>query len=232
MTVAPNGDVYAVDYGNLGSGGDIYKQTGGAGNFNALSQTHRNWRGITATPNGDIYASVYNGDIYKQTGGIGDFIATGQTPNNWYGMTSTVNGDVYVASISGDIYRSSSAPSITAQPVSLTKSVRDKATFSVTATGYPIPSYQWYQGNIPLTNSEKVSGATTSTLILNNLSLNEAGGYRVRVYNGESPDAISSTVLLNVLTEEIFGNGHGSRNLIVNVNKFGKIFGSMQDFSG
>jgi hypothetical protein len=38
MATAPNGDVYAAV-----QNGDIYKQTGGVGDFTALSQTTRNW---------------------------------------------------------------------------------------------------------------------------------------------------------------------------------------------
>ena len=39
------GDVYACVYG-----GDIYKQAGGIGDFEALEQTSRNWVGLAATP--------------------------------------------------------------------------------------------------------------------------------------------------------------------------------------
>ena len=91
-------DVYACDYN-----GDIYKQTGGTGDFIALGQTLRSWSGMT-TLGGDVYACVTGGDIYKQTGGTGDFIALGQTLRSWYGMT-TLGNDVYASAISGDIYK-------------------------------------------------------------------------------------------------------------------------------
>ena len=58
--------------------GDIYKQTGGTGDFVALGQTSLNWTGMT-TLGTDVYACVQNGDIYKQTGGTGDFVALSQT---------------------------------------------------------------------------------------------------------------------------------------------------------
>ncbi len=54
-------DVYACVYY-----GDIYKQTGGVGDFIALGQASRDWRGMTTLGN-DVYASETNGDIYKQT---------------------------------------------------------------------------------------------------------------------------------------------------------------------
>ena len=65
MAAAPNGDVYASVYY-----GDIYKRTGGIGNFNPLGQTHRYWWGMAAAPNGDVYATSFGGDIYKQSPGI------------------------------------------------------------------------------------------------------------------------------------------------------------------
>ena len=49
--------------------------------FNALGQTHRDWEGMAAAPNGNVYAADSNdGDIYMQTGGVGDFVALGQPP--------------------------------------------------------------------------------------------------------------------------------------------------------
>ena len=97
MTTIGNG-VYASV-----ANGDIYKQTGGVGNFVALGQTSRNWLGMTTLGN-DIYACVYDGDIYKQTGGVGNFIALGQTSRYWRGMT-TLGTDVYASVANGDIYK-------------------------------------------------------------------------------------------------------------------------------
>ncbi len=84
------------------SSADIYKQAEGAGNFVALGQTSRDWRGMTSA-NGNVYASVFNGDIYMQTGGVGNFVALGQTTRRWFGMASA-NGNVYACVNSGDIY--------------------------------------------------------------------------------------------------------------------------------
>jgi len=74
----------------------------------ALSQTSRNWIGMCAAPNGDIYASVTGGDIYKQSGGTGDFVALSQTSRNWsLGMAAAPNGDIYAAAWGDDIYKQS-----------------------------------------------------------------------------------------------------------------------------
>jgi hypothetical protein len=81
------------------SGGDIYMQTAGTGNFAALSQTSRAWRGMAAAPNGNVYACVYGGDIYMQTAGAGNFVALGQTSRLWRGICAAPNGDVYASSL-------------------------------------------------------------------------------------------------------------------------------------
>ncbi|MFM6187855.1 MAG: hypothetical protein ACKPEQ_31335, partial [Dolichospermum sp.] len=73
------------------------------GNFVSLSQTSRQWHGVTALGN-DVYCCVFGGDIYKQTGGTGNFIALGQTNRQWNSMT-TVGNDVYATVYGGDIYK-------------------------------------------------------------------------------------------------------------------------------
>jgi len=77
---------------------------GGTGDFVALGQTSRNWRGPAAAPNGNIYACVVGGDIYMQTGGTGDFVALGQTSRDWIGMAAAPNGNIYASVYGGDIY--------------------------------------------------------------------------------------------------------------------------------
>ena len=79
--------------------------TQGTTAFTGLGQTSRNWIGMAAISNGDIYVSVLGGDIYKQTGGIGNFVALGQTTRNWYYMAAAPNNDVYACVLGGDIYK-------------------------------------------------------------------------------------------------------------------------------
>jgi hypothetical protein len=97
MTVLGN-DVYCSV-----SNGDIYKQTGGTGNFVGLGQSTRNWQRMTTLGN-DVYCSVGTGDIYKQTGGTGNFVGLGQSTRTWRGMT-VLGDDVYCAVSNGDIYK-------------------------------------------------------------------------------------------------------------------------------
>jgi hypothetical protein len=204
MTVAPNGDVYA----SVAVNGDIYKQTDGT--FIALNQTLRSWRNMAAAPNGNIYAAAGPGstNIYMQTDGTGNFISLTQASLFWNGMAAAPNGNIYAAVGSGDIYEQTNAPpSIFLQPVSVTKTLRDIATFSVISSG---TSYQWYFNGSALTDDGRISGSTTTTLTINNTLVTDAGDYVVVTSNGIAPDATSTGAVLTIIPES-FGNGQGSR---------------------
>lgn len=83
----------------------IYGKTLVVSNFAGLSQTSRDWFGMAAAPNGDVYAcDPGSGDIYLQTGGVGNFVALGEASRFWYAMTAAPNGDIYAAEQGGDIY--------------------------------------------------------------------------------------------------------------------------------
>jgi hypothetical protein len=70
------------------------------------------------------------------------------------------------------------APAITAQPQSRTlASAGGEVTFSVSATGYPAPTYQWSFRGQPL------AGATASTLLLTGVQPAAVGSYAVVVTN-------------------------------------------------
>jgi len=79
-----------------------------------------------------------------------------------------------IVGLSAPIYE---APTITQQPVSATVVEGGTATFSVTATGTPAPSYQWEKNGVAM------SGATSPVLTLLSVSTNDSGNYRVVVSN-------------------------------------------------
>ncbi|WP_035644753.1 hypothetical protein [Flavobacterium sp. ASV13] len=62
-------------------------------NFVPLNIGVQLWRGMASSPNGDVYACVYQGDIYKQSGSLGNFTAQGITQRlyvNMGGYTSNI----------------------------------------------------------------------------------------------------------------------------------------------
>ncbi|MFA6544220.1 MAG: immunoglobulin domain-containing protein [Limisphaerales bacterium] len=58
-------------------------------------------------------------------------------------------------------------------------SVGDTGDFSVTVTGDSPVSYQWFKDGAPLTNSARISGATTNALRITSLQVSDSGTYSV-----------------------------------------------------
>ena len=70
-----------------------------------------------------------------------------------------------------------SPPVITVQPVPQTVGVGSNFTVSVSATGNPVPAYQWSKDGSP------IPGATTSSYTVTGAQTNDAGGYSVVLTN-------------------------------------------------
>jgi|GEM_PF-1341783 len=89
------------------------------------------------------------------------------------------------------------APVITTQPVSASVNLNGTATFSVVATGFPAPTYQWKKAGSDITGS---ASATTATLTLANAQLTDEAAYTVVVTNasgtGTSTPAATLTVFV------------------------------------
>lgn len=91
----------------------------------------------------------------------------------------------------------SAAPEIEIQPSDQVACIGGIAQFSVAATGAGI-TVQWYKGEVPLTNSGNISGATSATLIINPVGLaDEAINYNV-VVSGLCGSVTSNYVSLTV----------------------------------
>ena len=76
-----------------------------------------------------------------------------------------------------------SPPHITSQPVSQTRVVGTTAMFSVAALGELPLFYQWQKNGTNLTDGGGISGSTTSTLTLANVTVANGGNYSVIVSN-------------------------------------------------
>jgi hypothetical protein len=68
-------------------------------------------------------------------------------------------------------------PTITMAPTNLTVTNGNTATFTVTATGNPPPSYQWFKG------TGAIGGATSSSYSIPSVTTNDAGSFSVLVSN-------------------------------------------------
>lgn len=88
------------------------------------------------------------------------------------------------------------APSITVNPAAtIRQCAGTSATLSVTASGFGTLNYQWRRNNV------NISGATSSSLSLNNITSSDAGSYTVVVSNlGGSVTSTASVVSIRTAT--------------------------------
>ncbi len=114
-------------------------------------------------------------------------------------MTGTDGNLYYLSRAQQRLYRikyttPTIAPSIIQQPTSLSVSVGQPATFSVTASGTPPPSYQWQK------NGGNVNNAIQSTYTISAAQLSDGGNFQVVVSNSVSSvtsNAATLTVTAN-----------------------------------
>ena len=141
-------------------------------------------------------ASPANWTFMWELGGV---VAAGPTAFGGSGpvINYVVLGSYYASSIVQDLTLTveggPSAPSITTPPQGGTYFVGQTVTLSAAASGLPFPTYQWE------VNSNVISGATASSLVLINVALTNAGSYQVVVTNSVG-SATSAPVALNVVT--------------------------------
>ncbi len=109
----------------------------------------------------------------------------------WRGQNKTLNGGSptfdYVINVSaaGDL------PTITTQPTSQTATVGGSATFTVSASGDPAPTFQWRK------DGTDIAGATGSTFTIDTVAESDAGDYTVVVTNS-SGNVTSAAATLTV----------------------------------
>jgi len=98
------------------------------------------------------------------------------------------------------------APSITVQPQDSGACPGSPVSFSVTASGTPVLSYQWRKDAVDLSDGGNISGATTATLTIDPAGAGDDGSYDVVVTNAcgsETSDAAD----LKVDTDDADGDG-------------------------
>jgi hypothetical protein len=96
------------------------------------------------------------------------------------------------------------APIITSAPVEQSVYANGTARFSFKATGSIPLSYAWTHDGTAVANDARISGATNSTLVIQNVTAADAGSYSVTITNpnGNTPsDAVALTVIPQAETE-------------------------------
>jgi len=167
-------------------GGDSVDGTGAAARFTALS-------GIAVDAAGSVYVAdchairrIAPGGVVTTLAGVSELFGsadgTGSAArfNAPSGIAVDNAGRLYVADTDNQTIRmgvAASTPVILTQPQSQAVSVGANVQFSVTASGSPEPTLQWFR------NGSAISGATGSTLTLTGVLSSDAGDYTVTVSN-------------------------------------------------
>jgi len=177
----------------LGNDGNFYGTTPRGGN----------------SDNGTVFMLMANGTLttlfsFNVTNGANPNGLTLGSDGNFYGTTSQGG-----TSDAGTVFRLLSPlavlPAITSQPQSLTVTNGHSASFTLTAIGLSSLAYQWFF------NGTKLSGATNSTLTLQNALPADAGAYTVVVTNTygsvTSNPAMLRVFPLKITAPMLFANG-------------------------
>jgi PKD repeat protein len=122
--------------------------------------------------NGNIISGATN-SIYKITS-----VTTGDA-GSYDVIVSNSQGSVTSNSATLTVNTNYSPPTISSHPQSQTVNLSQSVTFSVTATGNPMPTYQWRK------NGNNISGATSSSYTINSVTVNDSGSYDVVVTNSQ-----------------------------------------------
>jgi sugar lactone lactonase YvrE len=218
LAIDADGNLYVADTGNftirkITSAGVVSTLAGSHGNVGSADGTGTAAlfyapTGIAIDSGGNLYVSVANNTIRKVTGaGIVTTLAgtpnvtgsaDGTGPQAQFSLPLGIGvdgaGDVFIADSANFTIReryaaSLSAPTITAQPASLSVAIGASATFSVSVAGVPAPSYQWAFDGAP------IAGATNPTLSFASVQAANLGAYSVSVSNSAGTVASGAATL-------------------------------------
>jgi hypothetical protein len=146
------------------------------------------------------------------TAGSADGLGSEARFNQPFGVAVDAQGTIYITDTRNHVIKRTGnvgAPTIVTQPVAAVTPVGGSATFTVAASGTPVPSvFTWYRlpvgstGFVPLlTDDATYSGVRTATLRITNAAATMTGDqFQVVVSNLISPNATSNPVTLTVGT--------------------------------
>jgi hypothetical protein len=116
----------------------------------------------------------------------------------YYAVATNTEGEATSDSVQVTVV--TAHPTITNHPVSVSVDVGQAIQLSVTATGIPAPTFEWFQ------NDEPIAGATLASYIVESSTTDDAGSYFVRVSNSlGSVDSVPASVTVIVIAPSISG---------------------------
>jgi hypothetical protein len=127
---------------------------------------------------------AWNQTDNKANGATGQAVVPNGGVTAYSSATATANVEVQSTTLT--------APVITTQPQSATRTVGQSVTFTVVATGNPTPTYQWRKGGV------NIFGATGASYTIAVVALTDAGSYDAVATNSQgSATSNSATLTVN-----------------------------------
>ena len=150
---------------------------------------------VTATPSDNIVASLGSS--------VSLCTYTPTTGTITWG-SSTYTGLLATKQLVLNYTVTATAPTITAEPSSVTATLGGSAAFSVIASGTGTLSYQWYKGAVG--SGSAISGATSASYTISPVAAADAGTYYVIVTNSAGSDtSAAATLTVNAVAPGITG---------------------------
>jgi hypothetical protein len=180
--------------------------------------------GVAVDSSGNLYVADTDNDALREvspsgavttiagnagTSGSADGLGSAARFNFPTGIAVDNAGNIYVADTSNHTIRLGvfpATPTISIQPQNQTVAAGSTAQLSVTASGKPAPTYQWYF------NGAAISGATSSILSLTDVQSSNAGDYTVTVTNSSgsvTSNQATLTVTVPAPSQSSSGGGGG-----------------------
>ncbi len=158
----------------------------------------------------DVISNTENNIVYyENTDGNGTFsqekiicTLSGVRDLNISDIDDDGDRDIFVASNDGTyLYINNPEINILQQPENVSAEEGNNISFSVDVAGIDT-TFQWYFNNESLTDGDNISGVNTSTLLINNVSQNDAGNYKCHILNS-CTDIYSNEASLTINTSYI-----------------------------
>ena len=204
FAVSPDGNtIYIADDTSIANGGGLQRWDN-AGGLWTLTYTLGTGAGSTLGARG---LAVDFSQFTAGPAGLGAVLyatVAGGSANNLIRVVDNGAGSVPTVIANAGINQmfrgvkfcpSADPAAIAAAPVNQTNAVGSTATFLVTANGSAPLSYQWLRQGTNLVDAGNISGSTTATLTISNVSMADAASYSVIVTNDLRSQTSSSATL-------------------------------------
>jgi 6-phosphogluconolactonase (cycloisomerase 2 family) len=169
------------------------------------AQVTLSWNGVTGASSYNVYRSITAGSQGLKIGSSATVSYTDQSAisgTGYYYEVTAVNatgeGTASAQSVAATPVGPNMAISIVSQPTTQSVAVPNAATFSVSATGYPLPTYQWQVSTDSGVTYSNVVGATKNSYVVASPTSGNSGNLYQVVINNSLGSIISTSALLVV----------------------------------